>query len=275
LVQLEFPWDDPPASVSPPQVPLVPHRARPSARESQSASRAVLCAMLEQQTGWRVLLTITDNTSTLMSFKYDRRFGALRVRLHHMFLSTSPEIARALAAWIRSPRSKKAAALLNQFIRENTHQVRRIPPRPVSAVTKGRYLDLQVVFDVLNREHFANRVTATITWGRTPTTNRRRSIRFGGFFPNESVIRIHPLLDQKYVPAYFVRYIVFHEMLHAEQGIDHSGAERRRIHTAEFNRRERAYPDHARVVAWQADPGHLKKLLRSRIPWWNFLRPIP
>ena len=114
--------------------------------------------------------------------------------------------------------------------------------------------------------HFANGVTAAITWGRMPILGkRRRAIRFGAYFSRGNIIRIHPLLDQAFVPEYFVRYVVFHEMLHAAMETRATGSGRRRVHGGEFKRRERAYPDYDRAIAWET--ANLKKLLKGGSVW--------
>lgn len=219
---------------------------------------------LETHVGRPVHLTVTDNTSSMLTVKRAPNSDLVRVRLHHMFLSASPQVVRALGTWIRSPRSRKSGDLVNAFIRENTHRVRHRSPGEVRPVTRGRRHDLAPLLDELNATEYDNAVTASITWGRMPPPRRRRSIRFGTYSPAENMIRIHPLLDQDFVPRYFVRYIVFHEMLHAFLGIEESATGRRRYHTAAFRRREEAFPDFGRAVAWQDAAKNLERLLGRR-----------
>lgn len=235
-IQLEFPWRD----------------------------EAALRAELETRSGLRLHLTVTDNTSTVMSVKHDRAGGSVKVRVHHMFLAAPSQVVHALAAWIQSPRARKSDGILSRFVRENTHHMRTWGRRPQTPVTHGCHFDLKALYDAINRENFDNAVDAAITWGRMPGARRRRSIRFGCYCPHENLIRIHPLLDQDFVPQYFVRYIVFHEMLHALLGTGDSASGRRRVHTAAFRRRERAHPDYARATAWEKRPANLKRLLRRQ-----------
>jgi len=215
---------------------------------------------LEAHVGRPVHLTMTDNTSSVLTVRQARKGSLLKVRLHHMFLTASPQVVRALGTWIRSPDARKSGDVVNAFIEENTHRVRARSPRRMSLITRGRFHDLAPYYDELNATEFDGAVAAWITWGRMPPPRRRRSIRFGTYSPSENVIRIHPLLDQEFVPRYFVRYIVFHEMLHAFLGVEER-ARGRRYHTAEFRRREQAYPGYARAVAWQDAPAHLERLL--------------
>jgi hypothetical protein len=222
-----------------------------------------LQSALASCSGLRISLTVTDNTSSMMSVKYERSRTMARVRVHRMFLSAPPEVVRALGLWVKSPRERKGDGLLNAYIRANDHQIRR-DTHAARTETRGEHLDLKTLFDELNRRHFSGAVSAAITWGRMPELRRRRSIRFGSYYPREDLIRIHPFLDQAFVPAYFVRYIVFHEMLHAYLGMEESASGRQRIHTAAFKRLERAFPDYARAAAWQDNSKNLGKLLSSQ-----------
>jgi len=220
---------------------------------------ALQCS-LEQQTGFAVDLTLTDNSSTMM---YVRSLGGNRrmLRLHYMFLTAPPTVLRALAEWVRSPRRKRSDGAIEQFVAVNGHMIRS-KTRTRQVQTTGKHHDLRAIADEVNREFFDGGIDATITWGRQPARGRRRSIRFGSYTASDHVVRIHPALDQDFVPGYFVRYIIFHEMLHAHLGAPKRPSGRRAVHGRAFLERERAYPDYARAVAWQDNPANLRRLLR-------------
>lgn len=216
---------------------------------------------MEARLGQPIRLVLTDNGSTMMSFQRDRYGAAVCLRLHRMFLCASPSVLNALAAWVKHPRRGKDGALLGAFVRSHEHLVRRrIRVHTMSA--HGDHYDLAAVFRELNGRYFGGALTARIVWGRRPGRGRRRSIRFGSYTSSANLIRIHPFLDQAWVPDYFVRYIVFHEMLHAHLGISDSANGRRRVHTAEFRRLERAYQDYERATAWEKNRSNLRKLFR-------------
>ena len=165
---------------------------------------------------------------------------------------------------MKHPGSRAAGPALNAFINANEHLVRERKPRPARIRTAGEHHDLQHLYDEVNAEHFENRVDAPITWGKRPSKRkRRRSIRFGSYSLTEHLIRIHPNLDETFVPRYFVRYIVFHEMLHANLGFQRSPGGRTQMHTPEFNRLERLYPDYERAVEWHNNLKNLRRLLRK------------
>ncbi len=53
----------------------------------------------------------------------------------------------------------------------------------------------------------------------------------------------------KHVPRYVVESVVYHEVLHATLPPVMKN-ERRRIHTPEFRRRERLFPNYQRAERW-------------------------
>lgn len=213
--------------------------------------------------GARVQLSITDNSRTVMSMVPDRVVGGVRVRLHHMFLDAGPDVVRAVATWVRRPKSRLPQ--IDSYVRANRHRMRRKPPRLELLRSAGEHFDLKKIYNEVNAEYFDNTITAVITWGKRGTSPRRRqrTIRFGSYTVDSNLIRLHPALDQPFVPEFFVRYIVYHEMLHAHLGIEESESGRRRIHTREFTSIERAYPDFAKARMWEANTANMRKLLKK------------
>ncbi len=216
---------------------------------------------IEAQSGVAIDLVITNNTSSIITMRPRR--GRFELRLHRMFLHAGPDVVRALGTWLQSGRRRRAGRVIDEFISKHQHQL-EAAPRRVRLRTEGEFHDLRVIFDDVNGEHFDGRIDAAITWGRMPSRRPRRSIRFGSYTAQDHLIRMHPLLDQAFVPHYVVRYIVFHEMLHADLGAEESPSGRRRVHTPEFNRIERTYPEFERANEWIESPRNLRKLLSRR-----------
>jgi hypothetical protein len=100
-----------------------------------------------------------------------------------------------------------------------------------------------------------------IGWGRRSPSRTRRSLRLGSYDADGHIVRIHPVLDQPAVPDWFVRYVVFHELLHVVFPVQRGADDRWIHHGRAFRRRERAYPDHRRALAWER--AHLTALIRS------------
>ena len=224
-----------------------------------------LTARLRELHGARLDLTLTDNASTMMTYKPGNFRRPAKLRVHRMFTSAPAEVVEALAYWSLGKRRRSICETLDDFIAANRHLIRRKPIVAEKLQTQGAFHDLQAYYDELNAREFGNRIDAPITWGKVPPQRRRRSIRLGSYSPNDHLIRIHPYLDQAFVPAFFVRYIVFHEMLHAELGIEVAPDGRRCIHTRAFNAREREYTDYDRAIAWNDNPANLRRLLHPAV----------
>ncbi len=221
-----------------------------------------LQARLHELCGGRIELTLTDNATTMMTFKPGTLRRPPRLRVHRMFAGAPADVVEALAQWSLGRRRRGVGKVLDDFIAANRHLITRKPVLLENMITAGEFHDLQAYYDHVNAAEFGGRIDAPITWGKVPPQRRRRSIRLGSYSPTDHLIRIHPYLDQDFVPDFFVRYIVFHEMLHAELGVEIDAVGRRCVHTREFNARERQYRDYARAVAWNDQPANLRRLLR-------------
>lgn len=230
--------------------------------------RSRACAIADTLAGLlgeSLQLTFTDNTSTMVSFR--RREGLLRMRVHRIFLDAPMEVLQALAGYAAGKRG--ASARIEAFVKENLACIQRARKERhrLGLRAKGLFHDLGELFDQLNRQHFDSKIEATIGWGRGGPRRRRQSIRMGVYLHDSKVIRIHPALDRPEVPSFFVRYVVFHEMLH--QAFPPRVVNGRRLtHTPEFRAAERAYPDYERAIAWERENIHL--LLQAPAKPWTF-----
>jgi hypothetical protein len=203
-------------------------------------------------TNGRIALGITDNQFTMISVRRDRG-PVYRVRLHHMFVSAPAVVARALARYI-SHNEGQASRFLSRYIEENQHVIRRASRRRAPALTLetlGEVYDLQEVFDDLNHMYFEGKIDARITWGARGGRRRRRtSIKMGSYSVEDRLIRIHPALDRRFVPRFFLEWIVYHEMLHQVHDIPVIGG-RRQFHTPEFLAQESNFEHFERARDWE------------------------
>jgi len=126
---------------------------------------------------------------------------------------------------------------------------------------EGRYFNLQRIFDRLNERHFRGRLRGyAVKWGRRRRHRPKEYFIFGTIQEEDRVIRINPLLDQPFVPLWFLQYVLYHEMLHSVVPDEAISGGRRRVHTEEFNRRERLFPGYRRARQWEED--NLARFLR-------------
>ena len=114
---------------------------------------------------------------------------------------------------------------------------------------EGTHFDLRAIFDDLNQRHFRKRLRGyKVVWGRRRKHRPREQFVFGTIQEEDRMIRINPALDQPFVPLWFLRYVLYHEMLHSVVPDETLSRNRRRVHTEEFNRREREFPDYRRPL---------------------------
>lgn len=194
---------------------------------------------------------VTDNRTVMLSVKRDARHRRYRLRVHHIFVHAPTPIIESLARYV-ALNDRTASKEIGRFIEQNDQQVgdqnrvRSTQPR-----TAGKCYDLAKLFDELNRDYFDGNVGAHITWGRNAAQNRaRNTIRLGSFSVEENLIRIHPGLDQHWVPLHYLRWVVYHEMLHAVHPVTVCKG-RRRFHTPAFLDDERKFDQLEWAQRWE------------------------
>ena len=81
----------------------------------------------------------------------------------------------------------------------------------------------------VHRTYFQKCAALPVRWGQQITRKKRRSIRLGSYNHITAEIRIHPLLDSRQIPAFFIQSVIHHEYLHHILG----GSHNRRFHAQE------------------------------------------
>ena len=217
---------------------------------------------LKRQLAAPVSLVWTENRAVMISISVKGNAAGYQLRVQKLFREAPENVWQALVAHVRD-RDSGASAILRQYVRQHQHLLdpqRRRPARALALQPQGQCFDLEAIYQGLNRDYFSEQVKAHITWGRRAPRRRRRSIRFGAYDSRKRLIRIHPLLDQAFVPLYVVENVVFHEMLHQLNPPQRVNG-RWSIHPPAFRREERRYTHFERAESWQQK--HLARLLRG------------
>lgn len=190
-------------------------------------------------------LVVTNNRKRMVTARRNGRRHELRV--HHMFLDAPDETIAALVGLARGHEEGREA--LRRYIHDNGDAIER-ERRPSAMRTAGAVHDLDAALvramSLVDRDGFDD---LRITWGRDG--RGRRSIRFGSYDFEQRLIRIHPALDETWVPRYFVEFVVYHELLHVvvPPVTDEEG--RRDLHPPEFRELEARFPDFDEALTWQ------------------------
>lgn len=213
--------------------------------------KSVLKDRLEHLLSKPLSLTLTDNTRSMISVH--RNLPGYEVRLHHMFLEADESVLKSLAQYISGRDPKGVTKSLRAFIKLNQTKIRSIPRpeerRKPNIMPRGRRYHLQGVFERLNREYFECRLDCQISWGYRRRRPGRRTIRLGSYCRKHRLIRINPILDNAFVPAYVIEHIVYHEMLHHCLGVQKKNG-RRILHGEIFKERERKFAYRSKARVW-------------------------
>ncbi len=200
-----------------------------------------LRSYFEKAAGNTISLTLTENSTSMISVK--RRGGTVLLRLHRMFLSADTDVLDEITGLIKTRKEKTPN--IRKFIRHNIKYVERKPKR-LKIRTDGRFYNLLEIYDFLNNDYFNGMVSAAITWGAKSPRRAARRRTLGSYSKSGKIIRINPVLDSIKVPGYYIEYVVYHEMLHADMD-----AEKGRAHSGEFRKRERLFKHYEKALAWE------------------------
>ncbi|MBI0583411.1 MAG: M48 family metallopeptidase [Methanomassiliicoccus sp.] len=123
--------------------------------------------------------------------------------------------------------------------------------RNLTRSPRGRHLDLRETYEALvARGMVPPSEGASLNWTRSE--NR---MRVGYCSVLMRVVAISSLLDNEKVPDFVPEYVLYHELLHLDDGL----SEGRRHHTPEFRLRERQHPQ------WRESEDWLKRLAARRV----------
>ena len=120
---------------------------------------------------------------------------------------------------------------------EKAQQVRQLRGRKRLEPPRGRFYDLDELFDSLNVRFFHGLLgRPRMSW----SVDRARHL-LGHYDPAHNAIIISKVFDQPHVPRLAMEYIVYHEMLHLRHPVTMRGG-RRCVHSKEFREEEKAFP---------------------------------
>ncbi len=174
------------------------------------------------------------------------RDGKLHVRLSDLLEGAPETVLRAIAHILlakiyRRPIERRQASRYRKYvhsheIRNKAHVLRQMRGRKQISSARGRYYDLEAIFEELNLRFFGGlQARPRMTWSQ----HRARNL-LGHYDPAHNAIVVSRIFDHPAVPRYAVEYIVYHEMLHLRHPVKLNGS-RRCVHSAEFRAEERRF----------------------------------
>jgi hypothetical protein len=206
---------------------------------------------LSRLSGRKILLYLTDNRRRMVSAR--RHGDVLEVRLQRAFLDAPPGVIGELGDILAGRECDRAA--LRRFI--DGALPADAPPaarRPPNATARdSSHHDLSGYASRLNETYLGGRSRAGVVWGRRDRRKSRSSIRFACYDPARNLIIMNRKLDRPDIPAYFVEFVLFHEMLHEVLGMDEGPDGRRSIHGKLFKLMESTYPDYEKALRFEKE----------------------
>jgi predicted metal-dependent hydrolase len=187
------------------------------------------------------------------------REGRLLVRLSDLLEGAPEAVVRAiahilLAKMYRKPIDRGHAMRYRKYIGSHevankAHLVRQMRGRKQLQSARGKFYDLETIFEDLNLRFFHGLMgRPQMSW--SPARTRRI---LGHYDPAHNAIVISRIFDHPAIPRYAVEYIVYHEMLHLKHPVRLRGS-RRCVHSTEFQAEEKLFPD------WERAEGFLRRL---------------
>lgn len=187
------------------------------------------------------------------------RNGKALVRLSDMLEGAPESVMRAiahilLAKLYRKPieaahASRYRRHLGTDAVSRRAEQVRRARGRKNVLTAQGHRYNLDEIFDRLNQHFFHGLLgRPVLTWS---AHSARRML--GHYDAAHNTIVVSRVFDRADTPLYAVEYLLFHEMLHLKHPVQVRGG-RRCVHSREFQREEKMFPDLDKVKEY------LKKL---------------
>ncbi|MCI4624416.1 MAG: hypothetical protein L3V56_00475 [Candidatus Magnetoovum sp. WYHC-5] len=200
---------------------------------------------LEKRSGISIKLVLTENLTTMFSFKRSGNVATLRIQ--KIFLKANTAILDELVHYIMG--RQRTIVNIRHFIKMNTIHFLQEKKLKLNLNPIGKHYNLLDIFNILNAQYFSDTVNAQITWGRRQSNNRTKKRTLGLYNIPQNIIRINPILDTPSVPSYVVHYIVYHEMLHCHVGFIQRNT-KRLYHTSTFRQKERLFQDYQKAVAF-------------------------
>ena len=164
------------------------------------------------------------------------------LEVHEAFAAAPEEILLSLVKVVlphtRKRRWREAIRLHveSEAFREALQKLEGVQDTESEAV-RGRAYDLRELYERVNAAYLSGEVAQP----RLAWTDRPTGREFGSYQPLTDTITISMSLDSPEVPEFVVEHVVHHELLHKLLGTPTENG-RRRVHTPDFRRMERAFP---------------------------------
>lgn len=182
-------------------------------------------------------------------YKSKRQGNTATIVINQGFFVASPQVLTALVTAALVGKSPDTTKVIRGFATSSEYscvllELELLAAAPVEQ-SKGKYYDLEQLFEQVNREYFASSLSKPrLSWSQSHTYRK-----FGHYQPATDRVVLSLTLDDADVPAFVVEFVLYHELLHKYHKAKWSG-NRRMVHTSEFKRDEQQFKLYKEACQW-------------------------
>lgn len=204
-----------------------------------------ICSVYGQES----LNVVVELTHLAVLCKYRHSSNTTTLTLSEGFINARDEILEALVKAALFGKCQKTTELIQHYATSEEYRNVLLNLDLFAEVivenAKGKYYDLDELFEKVNREYFASSlVKPRLIWSQIQTYRK-----FGHYEPARDRVMIALTLDNTTIPEYVVEFVLYHELLHKFHGATWVNG-RRIVHTPEFRRDERKFKLYKEAEGW-------------------------
>ena len=132
-------------------------------------------------------------------------FARIKIILHPLFLSSSTEVIESIVNYILNRDRVSFKVLKNFAYSYFSVQDFSTKLKEENLYTKGKFYNLDEIYEKINGIYFDGKVEAKITWFKVFNYKKLRHITFGSYDHLLKLIRINELLDRDIISLNFIK----------------------------------------------------------------------
>jgi hypothetical protein len=164
------------------------------------------------------------------------------------FIQAGDDVLQAVLSSILVAKNAKSQQVIRQFGVSGEYSDALLELDLIAQIAaetaQGNHYNLDELFTTINRQYFAgSMVKPRLMWSGIFSQRK-----FGHYERTRDRVVLSQTLDNKRVPSYVVEFVLYHELLHKQHGIQWVNG-RRMVHTPEFKRSERKFEKYREAEA--------------------------
>lgn len=193
--------------------------------------------------------TVVVFTNIAALYKIRSNSNGVFIEINEGFICASDEILAAIIKAALHGKSPTTTRIIRSFSLSEEYSEVLLQMDLITEVSalraRGKFYDLEEVFDRVNREYFANQmVKPRLSWNRILTKRK-----FAHYEPVRDRVVVSLTLDDERVPKFVVEFVMYHELLHKHHG-EKWVNDRLFVHTPEFRQDERKFKLYEKAEQW-------------------------